>query len=417
MKDDRTERRKAFIINLMFFAAIVIIIYVCFKYLLTWLAPFIIGFIIAAVFNPAIRVLEKRLRIGRKAIASIVVVLGYAVIVSLLALLLIQVITILKRLFTQLPHYFENQILPTLMQLDFRLDSVITLPPEWQEQVSSIQQSITSGLMDSIGTLSSSGLSLVTNITRGVPGFLVSLVFTILASFFFSFQYDKAKRFIYLQLPEKARVLAQAVKSTLVDTILRYLRGYVKIMLITFVELSIGLSVLGVRNAIPIAFGISMFDILPVLGTGGIVLPWAVFSLLTKNYFLGIGLLVLYAAVTIIRNFIEPKIIGDQLGLNPIVTIISIYLGFVWIGVGGMILMPITVQILLTLHRKGIIRIYREDTVNMSGTPENISPSGKPKKVSFFSRWSRKSKAKPDNDESVENNKNSEDAVNTKESG
>ena len=103
MKDDRTERRKAFIINLMFFAAIVIIIYICFKYLLTWLAPFIIGFIIAAVFNPAIRVLEKRLRIGRKAIASIVVVLGYAVIVSLLALLLIQVITILKRLFTQLP--------------------------------------------------------------------------------------------------------------------------------------------------------------------------------------------------------------------------------------------------------------------------------------------------------------------------
>ena len=152
-------------------------------------------------------------------------------------------------------------------------------------------------------------------------------------------------------------------------------------MLITFVELSIGLSVLGVRNAIPIAFGISMFDILPVLGTGGIVLPLAVFSLLTKNYFLGIGLLVLYAAVTIIRNFIEPKIIGDQLGLNPIVTIISIYLGFVWIGVGGMILMPITVQILLTLHRKGVIA-STEDTVNMSGTPE-ISPSGKPKRHLF----------------------------------
>jgi len=102
MKKDQTESRKAFIINLLFYAAIIAIIYICFKYLLSWLTPFIIGFVIAAIFNPAIRILEKRLRIGRKAVASIVVVLGYAVIVSLLALILIQVITVLKRLFTQL---------------------------------------------------------------------------------------------------------------------------------------------------------------------------------------------------------------------------------------------------------------------------------------------------------------------------
>jgi len=383
MKKDQTESRKAFIINLLFYAAIIAIIYICFKYLLSWLTPFIIGFVIAAIFNPAIRILEKRLRIGRKAVASIVVVLGYAVIVSLLALILIQVITVLKRLFTQLPQYFESQILPSLMQMDFRLESVISLPPEWQEQVRSIQESITSGLMDSIGRLSSSGLSLLTNITKGVPGFLVSMVFTILSSFFFSFQYDKTKRFILLQLPDKAKVLVHAVKSTLSDTILRYLRGYVKIMLITFVELSVGLSILGVNKAIPIAFGIAIFDILPVFGTGGIVIPWAVFSLLTRNYFLGIGLLILYAVVTIIRNFIEPKIIGDQLGLNPIVSIISIYLGFVWIGVGGMILMPITVQILNSLHQKGIIRLYREEAKSISDTPVSTSTPVKAEEPSF----------------------------------
>ncbi|MGI6577801.1 MAG: sporulation integral membrane protein YtvI [Eubacteriales bacterium] len=397
MKKDQTERRKAFIINLLYYVAIVAIIYVCFKYLLSWLTPFIIGFVIAAIFNPAIKLLEKRLRIGRKAIASIVVVLGYAVLVSLLALILIQVITVLKRLFTHLPGYFENQILPSLMQLDFRLDSVISLPPEWQEQVRSIQESITSGLMDSIGKLSSTGLSLVTNITKGIPAFLVSMVFTILASFFFSYQYDKTKRFILLQLPERARILVHAIKSTLSDTILRYLRGYVKIMLITFVELSIGLSILGVHNAIPVAFGISLFDVLPVLGTGGIVIPWAVFSLLSDNIFLGIGLLVLYAAVTIIRNFIEPKIIGDQLGLNPIVSIISIYLGFVWIGVGGMILMPITVQILTTLHQKGIIRLYNEDTKNISDTPDNTSTSsGKTSETSVGSFSTKKRKSRSD---------------------
>jgi predicted PurR-regulated permease PerM len=137
-------------------------------------------------------------------------------------------------------------------------------------------------------------------------------------------------------------------------------------MLITFIELSIGLLILRVNNAIPIALGIALFDIFPILGTGGIVIPWSLISLLTGNTFLGIGLLVLYAAITLVRNFIEPQIIGDQLGLNPLVAIISMYLGFVWMGVGGMILMPISVQILLTLQNKGVIRLYKPEPQSSS---------------------------------------------------
>jgi predicted PurR-regulated permease PerM len=150
------------------------------------------------------------------------------------------------------------------------------------------------------------------------------------------------------------------------DTVLRYLRGYLKIMLVTFVELSIGLTILGVSNSIATAFEIAIFDILPVFGSGGILLPWALFQLLSGNMFVGIGLVILYGAITVIRNFIEPKIIGDQLGLNPVISIISIYLGFVWIGVAGMILMPISVQIAISLHKKGIIRLYKEEPKNIS---------------------------------------------------
>lgn len=378
MKRDQTEKRKAFLINLLYYAAIVLIVWITFRYVLRWFMPFIIGFTIAAFFNPAIRLLEKRIRIGRKAIASIVVILGYAVLVSLFTLIVLQIVSLLKELFTFLPDYVKNHIIPTLTNLDLSFDSIFTFPPEWSQQLKDIQDSITQSLTSFIGNLSTAGLTLVTNITKGVPGFLVSLVFTILASFFLSFQYDKAKSFILAQLSEKTRILVRAVKQTLSDTVLRYLKGYLKIMLITFVELSIGLTVIGVSNSIAIAAGIAVFDIFPVLGTGGILIPWAGFELLSGNMFRGLGLLIIYGAVTLIRNFIEPKIIGDQLGLNPVISIISIYLGFVWIGVPGMIIMPMAVQIALTLHKRGIIRIYREDT--SFADPDKEEKTGKPAK-------------------------------------
>ncbi len=156
-------------------------------------------------------------------------------------------------------------------------------------------------------------------------------------------------------------------------------------MLITFVELSIGLLILRVNNAIPVALGVAVFDILPVLGTGGIVIPWSLVSFLTGNTFLGVGLLILYAVITIIRNFIEPQVIGDQLGLNPIVSIISMYLGFVWLGVGGMILMPISVQTLLTLQNKGVMRLYKPDTESSSNeTDDGTVDKNNPKTIRDF---------------------------------
>ena len=281
MKEDRTDQRRSFLINLLYYAAIILIIYISFKYVISWLTPFIIGFLVAAIINPAIKQLEKRIRIGRKAVSIIVLILGYAALVSILTLVLIQAITVLKNLFTQLPKLAEEQILPSLTQLDLKLDSVITLPVEWREQVEAIQESLTSSLINAIGSLSSSGLTLITNISKGIPKFLVGMVFTILASFYFSFDYDRAKKFIMRQLPERGQVLIREVKLTLSSTLFRYIRGYSKIMLITFIELSIGLLILRVNNAIPIALGIALFDIFPILGTGGIVIPWSLLTLLT----------------------------------------------------------------------------------------------------------------------------------------
>jgi len=124
------------------------------------------------------------------------------------------------------------------------------------------------------------------------------------------------------------------------------------------VELFLGLLVLGESNAIAIALGIALFDALPFFGTGAIMVPWAALELLQGNYPLGVGLAILYAIVTLIRNIIEPKIISDKLGLNPIVSLVAIYLGFRTMGVLGMIFMPILVQILFALHQEGSFPLF-----------------------------------------------------------
>ena len=116
----------------------------------------------------------------------------------------------------------------------------------------------------------------------------------------------------------------------------KYLKAYALIMLITFTEMAVGLSILGVNGAIPIAAFTAVVDVLPVLGTGGIVIPWGLFNLVRGNLFLGFGLLVLYVVITFIRQAVEPRLVGQQIGLHPIV-VLCMYAGLKLFGVVGVV--------------------------------------------------------------------------------
>ena len=132
-------------------------------------------------------------------------------------------------------------------------------------------------------------------------------------------------------------------------------------MSITFVELSIGFSIIGIDNAILIALCIAIFDILPVLGTGGVVIPWIVVNLVLGNFGMAASLTVLYIIVTFIRNVIEPKIVGSQLGLHPIVTLSSMFAGVQMLGAIGLFGFPIGLSLLVHLDRKGTINIFKDN--------------------------------------------------------
>ncbi len=361
MDTEKYSRRRNFIVSVLYFAVLAALFYFVMRYALGWLMPFLIGFVVAMVFRPLIYWMVDKLGFQRKFAAVLVVLLAYGVLGTALTFGAIALASRLGDLFSALPAFFNETILPAFNNLGDYLERLFErLPQEWLSGLDTARDSLMSALTGTVTSFSRAGLNAVAGIAKGIPGFLIALVFTILASFFISQDYYGVTRFITAQLPEHTRKVLFESKAAVSSTVSAYLKAYAKIMLITFVELTIGFLIIGISNPLPKALGIAFFDILPVFGTGGILIPWIIIDLLLGKFTQALGLLIIYGIITIIRNFIEPKIVGDQLGLNPIVSIIAIYLGYRWFGVPGMILMPACMALALTLHDKGIIHLYKE---------------------------------------------------------
>lgn len=366
------KQRAHFLINLAYYAAIIILVYLGYKYVLGWILPFILAFCIVSIVNPMINFVNKKLKINHKIASVAVMVLVYGLTGFLLFELIFQLFYLSKDLFTALPSYYEEYIGPSLARAGSNLTALLgRLPEEWRARVLGIgsEFDLMGTIQGLLGGISQKGLAFVSNLGGQIPTFFIAFVFTIMLSFFIGMQYTTVTGFIQDQLPGKIRSVLKELKQAINDVVLRYISAIFKLMLITFVELSIGLLVLGTNKAVVIAAGIAIFDALPLFGTGAILIPWALIELIQGNFTYALGLGIVYAIVTVVRNIIEPHIIGKKLGLNPIVSIVSIYFGYKLMGILGMIAMPMVTQIALELHKKGAIRLFRKGSAAAGEEP------------------------------------------------
>lgn len=358
---EKVQTRLSFIINVAFIAVVVTLIYLAFKFVIGWVLPFLLAFGMVSLIHPLIRVIKKNLKIKQEIISLLVMILIYALVGVIIFLLIMQVVILIRDNLPLLPDYYKETMEPAIIRAGDSLIAFIhNLPPEWQEQITGFQDQVLSAVQTFLIDLSQRGVSFLSSLTTSVPSFMIAFVFTIMLSFFICMQYDKVVTFISVQLPEKVKSIIKDLRGIVMETVVKYFKAALTLMFITFIELSVGLLALSTKNAIPIAAGIAIFDALPFFGTGAIMIPWLLIELLQANYRFAFGLAILYAIVTVIRNFIEPKVVGDKLGLNPIVSLSAIYLGFKLFGVLGMIVMPILTQIVMELHHKGTIRLFRE---------------------------------------------------------
>lgn len=359
--NERIEKRREFIINTAYFSLIAVIVYLCFKYVAGWIMPFIIGFAIAFMSRPTVNMLCKIPKMNRKFAALLVLIVEYALIIFLVWTLGSSIYSSIKDLFVKLPTYYDNTILPFLDNTVTTFEDLASrISPETLNEIYAMLENMADSIRGFILKFSSNMVTSLAGMTKKIPFFFISFVFTILASLFIALDYDNIITFLKNQMPRKGRVFLSDAKLYMGKTIWGYIRAYAIILVITFSELAIGLSILKIENALGIAAIVALADILPVVGTGGILIPWAIIAFIGQNFFLAIGLIVLYVVILVVRNFTEPKIIGDQLGLSPIVTIVAIYLGYRFMGFFGMILLPVVTNILVGLQKVGKIRLWKD---------------------------------------------------------
>ena len=184
-------------------------------------------------------------------------------------------------------------------------------------------------------------------LTSAISNFALSALITLFTSYYLCAERDTIKEFSLFILPAKATTILSSVRETTVKTLNGYIKACLSLMLLTFVKVFIGLTLLRVRYAFLLSVLIAIVDILPLVGSGLVLIPWAAYSLLFGDTRLGIGLLVLYVIVLIVRRIAEPKIIGRSVGLHPFATIASTYIGIKFFGVAGIILGPLVTTTML----------------------------------------------------------------------
>lgn len=354
------EKKREFIINTIYTIIVVGIIYITIKYALIWFLPFVVGFGIAFVLKPSINFITKKLNINRKVVAALTLLIFYATVGAIFSLLIIKISIGLKDVFTRLPEIYNDSIQPILIKVSSGFeDKIFSIDPTLMDSIREMTSSFVESLETIISGISTGVVSFISSTVSTVPSFFIFVMFSIISSFFFAMDYVSITNFITRQFSSKSNRLLFEVKDYVVGTLFRIVKAYAILMSITFIELSIGLAILGVVNPISIALLISVVDILPILGTGGVVIPWIFVELFKGNTALAIGLTILYILITIVRNILEPKIVGEQIGLHPLIMLVCIFLGVKLFGFLGLFILPIIVIIIKNLNDSGKIKIFK----------------------------------------------------------
>lgn len=346
------ERKKKFIVNVVFYALILVLVWVGFKYLVTPMMPFIIAFLVAALIQIPVRKLKvppKR----KKAVSIISCVIFYGVLFLLAAWAGLKLLNGLENLIRRVPYLYNTTIVPVFETIsEYLEESMDNVHPSVAQTIENSFNEMTSNLGSYVSGFSVKVVQILSGGLSGIPSFVIQLVITVVATFFFAGDYDGILSFFKKFLTPKQEKLVRRAKSYVKNVLFIYLRSYTLLFLITFGELCLGLWILGIPYPVLLGLGIAVFDILPVLGTGGILLPWAGILFIMKNNGLAVGILMLYLVILVVRNMLEPRIVGKQIGLHPLATLAALFLGLKLLGLVGLIAFPVALTVFFNFSKE-----------------------------------------------------------------
>lgn len=377
MTDEKQASRGRFLTNIAFWAVILAIVYFVFKYLINLIMPFFLALIFAALSRPLARLLSsetktvkdengntqevrRKIRLNHNFAAVLSVVLLFLVIIGFVTLICLRLANTGAEMVAQLPDFYYNTVQPGIVD---GLATVEQWAADADDSVLALVRNSIPNIVSSIGAkvtdFSATVLVWLSSLAGSLPSVLLNTLICLIATVFIAVDFDDISAFMHRNLPARPLAMVLEIKDSFIEVVWQFVRSYFYIFLITATEIIVGLLIIGQKNALLLALLIALFDAFPIVGSGMILLPWTLWTILSGSTAKGLGLLVLYLVVVIARQIIEPKLVGKRVGLRPIVTLVCMFVGTKLFGGLGLFGLPIMAAIITDMNNDGVISLFK----------------------------------------------------------
>lgn len=338
------------------FVALLTIVLLCIVLpkVIVFFMPFVIGCIISLIANPLVRLLERKLKLVRKH-GSMITIIGVLAAVILIGYFAgAKLVSEAVNLIESIPQMYENSK-EDFEEIGNNLQVFYDrLPSDVQTSISKISEDLSGYIGDAVQAIGEPTFEAAGNFAKNVPGTLIGIIMCIISAYFFTADRDNIVEMMRKVVPEGVWKRCSDVVSDLKHVVGGYFKAQFKIMLVVYIILIVGLLILKVDYVLLVGLLIAFLDALPFFGTGTVLGPWAILKILSGDYAMAVGLIILYLVTQLVRQLIQPKIVGDSIGMNPLAALFFMFLGYKFSSIIGMIVAVPIGMILINLYKSGV---------------------------------------------------------------
>lgn len=340
--------------NLGVAVAILLVVILLLPRLLVLFMPFVLAGIISMIASPLVRFFEEKIKLKRKWASAFVIIVVIALVVLVLYLVGAKLIEEGIGLLGALPEMWDS-MKADLASVGESLNGIFEkLPQDTQQTIANLGDQVgqfMAGLFERIGTPT---ITAAGNFAKQLPSVLIGIIMCLLASYFFVADRYQIGNWIRKHTPASIMARYDMVRRSILKSVGGYFKAQLKIEVWMYLLLVVGLTILRVDYALLIAVGIAFLDLLPFFGTGTVMVPWAIIKIFGGDYKMAIGLLVIWGGGQLARQIIQPKIVGDSIGMAPIPTLFLLYVGYKLGSVVGMIIAVPLGMLVSTMYQEGV---------------------------------------------------------------
>lgn len=353
MKKETGKYWKA-MVNLLIAVLLLCVFLIIVPRILAFFMPFVIGWIIALIANPLVHFFEEKLKIRRKAGSAFVIIAVIAAIILLGYLAVVKIVEAFSGFISTLP--------AMLVSLEHDLTRIAQNGQNFFGKFKIIEGISVQGIMETlegyageiVGIMGTPTVEAVGTFAKNIPTIIIGIIMCVLSSYSFIAEKKTINAFLKSYTPQGIQRGAAIMMHSIRYAVGGYFKAQLKIEIWIYILMTAGLMLLHINYAPLIAFGIAVLDFFPFFGTGAVLVPWAVVKFLSTDYKMAAGLLVIWAVGQLVRQFIQPKFVGDSIGIPAVPTLFVLFIGYKTAGVLGMILaVPITI-VLIDMYKAGV---------------------------------------------------------------